>query len=166
MQKKRWAAFAASALVAAALDASATSASPNAFNGHVCSLVTTSATRAANVHAPCTEQTQTTTRTAAATWGTASGPHYLSVHVGALLPVMHPLGNRLQPRLPRWHGPIQIAPGINAYFTLSNYRGTADRAGAMRFTEQGNLVTISLIDASADALRGLTEVAKSIEQHL
>jgi len=166
MQKTLRGALAASTLAALALGVSTASASPRTFNGHVCSLVTTSAARAAGIQAPCVEQTQSTPLTAAATWGARDGGHYLSVRIGPLLPVMHPLGSRIQPRLPRWLGPIRIAPGVNAYYTLSRYHGTADRAGAMRFTNDGQVITITLINAHADALPGLTAIAKSVEPRL
>ena len=165
MQKTPKAAFATAALAAAALSIPTATASASQFRGHVCALVTASAARAARIEAPCVEQQQTVPHTTAATWGLRDGAHYLAVRISPAISLVHPVPT-LQPRLPRWQGPIRVAPGINASYTESKYQGTANGQGSMRFIAKGNLVTITLADATGAVLPGLTSIAKSIARHM
>jgi hypothetical protein len=166
MQSRRKGALGVAILaVALATFSSAAASHASGFPGRVCALVTASAARAAGIKSQCVEQPQAA-RLSWASWGVRDGRHYLAVRISTAVSVMHPLAPTLHPIGPSWHGPIEVAPGIDAYYTESAYHGTPHRQGTMRFIAKASVVNVSLVDADAAVLPGLTSVAKSVARHM
>ena len=118
--------------------------------------------------APCVQTTVRPTPAAyLAEWGAATSDHFLSVQVGAPTPVvgrLHP--DPILPRPQHWKGPVLVAPGVQAYYTESPYKGVSNAAGKLKFVDHGYLTQIGLTDTSAPAFTGMMAVARSIAARL
>jgi hypothetical protein len=104
-----------------------------------------------------------------ADWGTreTSPAHFMSVSVGptsAFFSGLKP--NRLLPLPGKLRGPVSVAVGVHAYYTVAAYQGSPAGFVRMRFPDQGELCEIALADATGAALPGAMAVARSIAARL
>ena len=157
----------AATTVAATFFASFAQAASPPFGGNVCALVTPSAVRAAGITAPCVQANSGTTYIA--NWGTsaAASDHFMSVQIGSVK-TTNP--GRAGTPLPRGSGkllgPLLIAPGIKAYYSLAAYHGTAGGRATMRFVDKSRLLQLTLVNASGNALSGLEAVARAAASNM
>jgi hypothetical protein len=157
----------AATTVAATFFASLAQGASAPFAGNICSLVTPAAVRAAGITAPCVQANSGTTDVAK--WGMSATPsgHFMSVQMGTVKSTTPARASNLLPRGPgKLLGPLLIAPGIKAYYSLSAYQGTEDGRGTMRFVDKGRLVQLTLVNASGGALAGLEAVARATASNL
>jgi hypothetical protein len=157
----------AAATVAATFFASFAHAAAPAFAGNVCALVTPTAVRAAGIAAPCVQAKSGATYVAS--WGTsaADSDHFMSVQIGPVKSTTPEGLSKLLPRGPgKLLGPLLIAPGIKAYYSLSAYHGTAGGRGTMRFVDKSRLVQLTLVNATGNTLSGLEAVARATASNM
>ena len=150
------------ASLVAAVFASLAHAASSAFDGNACALVTPAAARVAGVSAPCVQGTSGTTNLAS--WGTSAtaSDHFMALQVGPVKAVNPIRTSKVLPRgAGKLLGPILIAPGVKAYYSLSAYKGTGGGRGTMRFVDRSRLLQITLVNASGNTLSGLETVARA-----
>ena len=157
----------AATTIAATCFASFAQASSPPFGGNVCALVTPAAVRAAGITAPCVQANSGTTY--AANWGTsaAASDHFMSVQIGAVKSTTPARPGKPLPRgTGKLLGPLLIAPGIKAYYSLAAYHGTAGGRATMRFVDKSRLLQLTLVNASGNALSGLEAVARAAASNM
>jgi hypothetical protein len=160
--------------LAALVVAPSVSAASKTFDGKVCALVTAAAQQTAGTTAQCVQTTKKSAQMPHATvyvanWGSsavAGGPaHFMRAQVGPPTAGIA-FRTRIMPIMPRWVGPIQLAPNVKGYYALGAYKGVAGGRGTIRFIEHGSLCEFTIENASHSVLPGLEAVAKSAAARL